>query len=74
VLSAGHGDGGGAWRQVSLPLCAILPSLWIWPNAMDASKQQFIEKATEIAESVFKLSPSIQVIDAAPRKKWFGLF
>lgn len=43
-----------------------------WP--VDASKQQFIDKATEMAESVFKLSPSIQLIEAAPRKKWFGLF
>ena len=43
-----------------------------WP--VDASRQQFIEKATEMAKSVFKLSPLIQVIEAAPRKKWFGLF
>jgi hypothetical protein len=41
---------------------------------VDASKLQFIEKATEMAESVFKLSPSIQAIETAPRKKWFGLF
>ena len=43
-----------------------------WP--VDASKQQFIERATEMAEKSFNLSPSIQVIEAAPRRKWFGLF
>jgi hypothetical protein len=43
-----------------------------WP--VDASKEQFIERATEIAENVFKLSPSIQITEVAPRKKWFGIF
>lgn len=43
-----------------------------WP--IDASKDQFIQKATEMAENVFNLSPSIEVIEATPRKKWFGLF
>ncbi len=43
-----------------------------WP--VDASKQRFIERATEMAEKSFNLSPSTQVIEEAPRKKWFGLF
>lgn len=43
-----------------------------WP--VDAGKQQFIERATEMAEESFNLSPSIQVIEAAPRRKWFGLY
>lgn len=43
-----------------------------WP--VDASKQQFVERATEMAEKSFDLSPSFQVIEETPRKKWFGLF
>lgn len=43
-----------------------------WP--VDASKQQFVVRATEMAEKSFNLSPSIQVIEETPRKKWFGLF
>lgn len=43
-----------------------------WP--VDASKQQFIERATEMAEQTYKLSPSLEVIENTPRKKWFGIF
>jgi hypothetical protein len=43
-----------------------------WP--VNASKEQFIERATEMAERAFNLSPSLQVIEQAPRKRWFGIF
>lgn len=43
-----------------------------WP--VDAAKQQFVDRATEMAEEVFSLSPSIEVMEEAPRKKWFGIF
>lgn len=43
-----------------------------WP--FSASKQLFIKRATEMAERAFNLSPSLQVIEQAPRKKWFGIF
>lgn len=43
-----------------------------WP--VDSTKQQFVERATKMAEDVLKLSNSLKVIEEGPRKKWLGIF
>ena len=43
-----------------------------WP--VDARQSEFVERATRMAVEGLKLSESLQVTEASPRKKWFGIF